>query len=217
MLMKNGLIFILLFSMCLPAHVSQASQHIVIHGLFKDMAVVTYDGRRYSLSPGDTLGDDIVLVSANSEEAIFEISGEEQRYSLGGHIGSVYTPVSADITVTIAPDQHGMFYVNGSINKHQTRFIVDTGATLISMSRRHARRFGIDYKLIGEQAASSTASGVNTVYIIRLDSVNVGGIQLDNIAAAVHDGDFPDTVLLGNSFLNKISINRDGQLLILSK
>ena len=215
--MKNCLIIIFLLLIGFPAHFSMANQHIIIHGLFKDMAVVSYEGRRYSLSPGDTLNDDIVLVSANSEEAIFEISGAEQRYSLAGHIGSVYAPVSAGITVTIAPDQHGMFYVNGSINKHQTRFIVDTGATLISMSRQHANRFGIDYKLIGERATSSTASGINTVYIVRLNSVTVGGIQLDNIAAAVHDGDFPDTVLLGNSFLNRISINRDGKLLILSK
>jgi aspartyl protease family protein len=215
--MKNIILLTMLLSICIPMRTSMANQHIVIHGLFRDMAIVSYEGRRYSLSPGDTLGELIVLVSASSEEAVFNIDGVEHRYALGGHIGSVYAPVSAGITVTIAPDQHGMFYVNGSINRHQTRFMVDTGATLISMNKHHASRFGIDYKLVGERAMSNTAAGPNTVYIVRINSVNVGGIQLDNIAAAVHDGDFPDTVLLGNSFLNKISINRDGELLLLSK
>ena len=215
--MKNIISLLVLLSLSFPGRLSLANQHIVIHGLFRDMAVVSYEGRRYSLSPGDTLGDEIVLISADSEEAIFEISGVEQRYTLAGHIGSVYAPVTAAKTVTIAPDQHGMFYVNGSINRHQTRFIVDTGATLISMNKHHASRFGIDYKLTGERAMSNTAAGPHAIYIVRINSVNVGGIQLDNIAAAVHDGDFPDTVLLGNSFLNKISINRDGELLLLSK
>lgn len=45
-----------------------------------------------------------------------------------------------------------------------------------------------------------TASGKETVYIVELDTVKVGDIELRNVTAAVHDSDFPDVILLGNSF-----------------
>jgi aspartyl protease family protein len=81
------------------------------------------------------------------------------------------------------------------------------------MNKNEAKRFGIDYKLTGQQATTSTASGIETVYIVTLKTVRIGDIELMNITAAVYDSDFPDVILLGNSFLNQISIQREGQLM----
>lgn len=195
----------------------QADENIVIVGLFKNKVIFKLNNKQYALSPGDSIDDEITLVSANSKEAIFKINDLEKRYTLDGHIGSSFNKSSPSNIVTIAPDSNGMYFVNGGINKHQTRFLVDTGATLISMNRNEASRFGIDYKLIGQKAMTTTASGTEAVYIVNLKSVRVGDIQLSNISAAVHDGDYPDVLLLGNSFLNNVSIRRDGQLLRLSK
>ncbi len=93
------------------------------------------------------------------------------------------------------------------------RFIVDTGATLVSMSGREARRLGIDYRLEGTPATSSTASGISAIYIVRLDRVKVGDIEMRNVRAAIHDGDFPARALLGMSFLNRVELRRDGDVL----
>ena len=204
------MLFSAIFSQSLPAW---TARDIVILGLFKDKVIFKLQNKQFALSPGQSIDDELILISADSKEAIFEIDGEQHHYTLGGHIGSSYSKSMPVTTVTIAPDNNGMFWVNGSINKHQTKFIVDTGATFISMNKNEASRFGIDYKLIGERALSTTASGPETIYLVTLKSVNIGGIQLNNVAAAVHDSNYPDVVLLGNSFLNSVSIRRDGKLL----
>ena len=85
------------------------------------------------------------------------------------------------------------------------------------MNKNSATRFGIDYKKIGDKAISNTAAGPDTVYLVNLGSVKVGDIELKNVAAAVHDSDYPDVILLGNSFLNNVSIKREGKILQLSR
>jgi len=205
----------LLYALTSP--VIQAAADIVILGLFKDKAILQIDGRSYTLTTGDSTADGIRLIAADSEQAVLEVDGKRMVYTLGAHIGNNYSPPAPGLIVTITPDSQGMFWVNGHINSHHTRFVVDTGATLISMNKHEAVRLGIDYKQRGEPAIAMTASGQDTVYIVNLGSVYVGEIQLDNVAAAVHDSDFPQVILLGNSFLNRVSMKRDGQVLQLVK
>jgi len=204
---------VLLLTLILLAGDLLAADRIVILGLFRDQAVLEIDGKRHTLSAGMSTQDGVKLISANSREAILEINGNRQSYTLGTRIGSRFSPAEPGTTVSIAPDNQGMYWVNGSINNHQVKFIVDTGATLITMNRHVAKRIGIDYTEEGKKSVSSTASGLEPVYVVELDTVTVGDIQLQNVPAAVHDSDFPMTILLGNSFLNNISIRRDGRLL----
>ena len=103
--------------------------------------------------------------------------------------------------------------MNGSINGFQVDFVVDTGATLISMNKHQAKRIGLDYKLTGKEARSSTASGLSKIYIVRLDKVRVGDIEISNVEGAVHDSDFPKVILLGNTFLNRVNMKREGKIL----
>lgn len=196
--------------------VATATEKIIVLGLFSNKAMVEINGKRYTLSAGESTKNGITLISSNSREAVLDVNGSVASYTLGTHISSSFTEPVAETTVVIAPNSNGMYLVNGNINNFQVKFLIDTGATLISMNKNVAKRLGIDYKLIGEKSAVITASGQDQVYIVNLKSVSAGGIQLDNIMAAVHDSDFPDIVLLGNSFLNRVSINRDGQLLELS-
>lgn len=191
----------------------QAADNITILGLFRDKAVIEIDGRRHTLSVGEETDDGVRLLSADSESAVLEIGGVERTFRLGERISATFNAVKPRHVVPIAPGVQGMYYVNGSINNFQVRFVVDTGATLISMNRHHARRIGLEYRLEGRKATSSTASGISPIYIVTLDKVRVGDIELHDIQAAVHDGDFPQTILLGNSFLGKVSLQREGKLL----
>ncbi|HKK16163.1 MAG TPA: retropepsin-like aspartic protease, partial [Gammaproteobacteria bacterium] len=97
------------------------------------------------------------------------------------------------------------------------RFVVDTGATLIAMNKHEAKRIGINYKLDGVESFTETASGYTKNYLVKLDEVRVGDIKLTEVTAAVHDGDFPSVILLGNSFLNRLNMTREGALLQLEK
>ncbi len=119
--------------------------------------------------------------------------------------------------MSIAPDGGGMYEVNGSINEFQVKFLVDTGATSISMNKNHARRIGINYKFEGKEGLSETASGLDKIYIVNLKTVMVGGIKLHDVQAAVHDGDFPRIILLGNTFLGRVKMIREGQMLMLEE
>ncbi len=85
------------------------------------------------------------------------------------------------------------------------------------MSGREARRLGIDYRVVGTPGQSSTASGIDKIYVINLDRVRVGDIDLRNVKGAVHDGDFPPVTLLGMSFLGRLNIRQNGQVLELEK
>jgi len=194
-----------------------AVDKITVSGLFKNKAIVTIDGKQRLLEVGKPSPEGVLLISANAKEAVIEIDGEQKTYTLGQHIGSSFKKPAGGKTVSIAPDRGGMYEVNGSINEFQVKFLVDTGATYISMNKNHARRIGINYKFEGREALSETASGLNKIYIVNLKTVMVGGIKLRDVRASVHDGDFPRIILLGNTFLGRVKMIREGQMLMLEE
>jgi len=194
-----------------------AAHKLTVLGLFKDKAIVRIDGKQRVLAAGATSPEGVTLVSATSEEAIIEVDGEIRHLRLGTHIGTRYAKPKSGPAVQIWPDGGGMYSVGGSINGYPVQFLVDTGATLVAMNKNEARRLGIDYLVEGERGQSSTASGVVETYYLRLKKVKVGNVALTNVDAAVIDGDFPATVLLGNSFLNRLQMRRQGKMLELKK
>ena len=100
------------------------------------------------------------------------------------------------------------------MNRVPVRFMVDTGATMVSLPQRDADRLGIDYRA-GRRASTHTANGVATVYVVKLDTIRIGDIELHNIDALVHEGGGLDQALLGMSFLNRVSMQRDGATMTL--
>jgi aspartyl protease family protein len=211
-IIRISLLVVLLSTAAGTAAVSK----ITVVGLFKDTAIVVIDGTRRLLRSGDTSPEGVTLVSATSSEAVLEIDGERKRYGLGGQIGGSYAR-SEQPKVRIWPTPNHMYLVTGSINGFPVDFIVDTGATLVSLSGREARRLGIDYRVVGTPGHSSTASGIEKIYLVKLDKVRVGDIELRNVQGAVHDGDFPPATLLGMSFLGRLTMRQEGQVLELEK
>ena len=195
---------------------AQAATKVTVVGLFKNTAIVVIDGTRRLLRSGDTSPEGVKLISATSSEAVLEIDGEQKHYGLGGQIGGSYArPEQAKVRIWPTPDR--MYVVLGSINGFPVKFIVDTGATLVSLSGREAKRLGIDYRVVGTPGRSSTASGVEKIYVVNLDKVKVGDIEIRNVRGAVHDGDFPPATLLGMSFLSRLTMRQDGLVLELEK
>jgi len=190
---------------------------VSVVGLFKDKAIITISGKQRVVQAGETTPEGVKLISANSEQAVLEIDGNTATYKLGSHISTNYTKPAQSPAVQIWPDSQGMYSTVGSINGYLVNFLVDTGATVIAMNRNEARRLGLAYLVDGTPSYAATASGVVAAYQMNLNRVKVGDIQLTNVEATVIDGDFPTQVLLGNSFLNRLEINRDGKMLELRK
>lgn len=189
---------------------------IVVVGLSEDTAVVDIHGELQVLKVGQTTPQGVTLISADSEEAIFEIDGQRNVYKLSGRIKNSPAPVatqpSEPTLVRILPNQQEMYTVNGLINHQSVNFLVDTGATLVAMSSQQAQRLGIPYQQ-GKVQPIATASEVIKAYRIQLDKVQIGGITLYAIEAFVIEGEQPTDILLGMNFLNRLEMRREGKIL----
>ena len=155
----------------------------------------------------------ITVLAVEKDRATIEVDGKKrvlergQYYSSGGAAGG-------RAKATLSADPRGHFFVDGAVNGVPVRFVVDTGATLVSLPRQDAERLGIDYRS-GRRGTSRTANGPAPVYLVKLDSVRVGGIELHNVDALVHEGGGLDQALLGMSFLNRLEMQRDGATMTL--
>lgn len=181
-------------------------------GLLPGRAIVVIDGgKRQTLAVGAATQEGVKLLAIEAGTAVFEAAGRRQRVQLGQSI--VSTPSAERPAVTLVADGQGHFVTPGSINGASMRFIVDTGATFISLGAADARRAGIDAQK-GTPGMSMTANGTVRVWKVKLASVKVGDISLSNVDGTVHEHDMP-IVLLGMSFLNRMEIRRDGQSMTL--
>ncbi len=203
---------VLLLSLSFLTHNIFAAD-IVVLGLFKGMVIITVDGQKRKLRNGQVSAEGIKLIKANSEEAILEINGQRETHSLGTHISTKYTR-DKQSQAQIWP-KNGMYLTSGSINGQPINFMVDTGASLVVMNSSTANKLGIDYRYIGNKSWASTASGMVETYNLKLKTVQVGDIRLLNIQGSVIEGDSPTTVLLGNSFLNRLEMTRKGGMMLL--
>ncbi|SCZ55070.1 retropepsin-like aspartic protease family protein [Thiohalomonas denitrificans] len=196
------------------AMVVWAGPNIIVLGLFSGKAVLTIDGERRVLSEGDISPEGVRLIQADSEGAVVEVEGRRERLALGTHIGSTFS-AAKQREVRIWPDTGGMYTIDGSINGYSITFMVDTGATLVSMNSTEARRLGVDYLRDGRPAMLETASGREKAYRVNLDRISVGEIKVRNVPAVVLEGNLPSRTLLGMSFLDQLDMQRDGKALVL--
>lgn len=200
----------------LAAALPSVATEVNVVGLFKGKAVVVVDGSApRTLSVGERTVEGVLLVSADSKSATFEIDGKRQELELGRHVESAAL-TGARQSVTLAADGNGHFSAEGQVNGAHMRFLVDTGATLVTLPASQAQRLGIDFRR-GQQAVSQTANGQVIVYRVRLDSVAVGPMTLTSVDAVVHDSPGLDVALLGMSFLNRTEMRREGANLTLTK
>jgi aspartyl protease family protein len=195
----------------LPA---MAVERVAVVGLFSGRAVLEIDGARRILKVGERSPEGVKLLAADSESALLEVDGKEQRMTLGSHISGAYKARQM-AEVQVWPDRRGMYRTTGSINGQTVDFLVDTGATHISMNAAQARRLGIDYRVHGDRGMASTASDVVPVYRVMLDRVQVGDITLRQVSAIVMPGTQPPEVLLGQSFLNRLEMRRESEAMVI--
>lgn len=192
-----------------------AIDNIVVLGLSKGKALINVDGKQHMLSLGQISPEGVRLIKANVNEAELEVAGKRDVYPLGQHISSNFIP-AAETVVHIARNNFGMYTTTGAINSRLVNFLVDTGATSIALNAGEAKRLGIEYRL-GKPMQVSTASGTAQAFGMRLKSVKVGAIELRDVDAVVVDGSSPEIVLLGMSFLGRLNVQHQGQLLVLKQ
>jgi aspartyl protease family protein len=158
----------------------------------------------------------INLIAVERGEAMVEIGGKRRVLKIGQHYRSAAAPAAVTRTqVKLAADDRGMFVSEGAINGVPVRFMVDTGATFVSMSAREATRMGIDFQK-GRPVMMQTANGRTMNYQVKLERVKLGDIELTDIEGVVGEQDMP-YALLGMSFLNRLEMLRDGPTMMLTR
>lgn len=141
--------------------------------------------------------------------------------SPNGFLGTAHPQIRTDqgtvshLPRALAATKDGRLYVDGYIGDKPVRFLVDTGATEVSIPYKKAIELGIPV-FAGKRGEGTTASGHVGIYRIRLASIAVGGVTVRNVAAHVSLNDSgSQDVLLGMSFLRHVTmVLRNGALTI---
>lgn len=204
----------MLVTLCLCAMVQAVAQEVGLAGVMGSKAMLMVNGGEpQAVAIGQSL-DGVKVVSVNGDQVVIEIGGKKRPLRVGQHaIGAPAADGSGRIIMTA--DAQGHFYTTGNINGTSVRFLVDTGATMISLGASDARRIGLDFNR-GQKGMSQTANGQTMVSKIQLDTVRIGDVTLHNVDAVVHQSDMP-MALLGMSFLNRMEMQRDGNTMTLKK
>ena len=191
------------------------AQTVSMSGSLGDKALLVIDGTPRTVATGSTV-QGVKLVRVSNNEALVEVAGQRRTLALGGqvNIGVADSP-GGGTTIMLSADSGGHFWANGTINGKSVRFVVDTGATNVSMSQSQAEQLGLDYRS-GQRGTSTTANGQVQAYRVPLTSVRVGEVEVFNVAATIVPVPM-DYVLLGNSFLTRFQMKRENDTMTLVK
>ena len=96
-------------------------------------------------------------------------------------------------------------------NSVPARLVVDTGATYTMISAATAKELSIDPQRAPRTMPFQTANGVIQAPLTNLESVIVGGMEVKNLTAAIHDAVPSAQVagLLGLNFLSNFRLDID--------
>ncbi|AVQ84217.1 MULTISPECIES: retropepsin-like aspartic protease family protein [Variovorax] len=199
------------------AAVAHAAGSVTLTGTIGSRAILIVNGAPpKTVAVGETF-QGVKLVSLQSEQAVVELDGKrvnlrmDTPVSIGGGGGGS----GGGSRVVLSADSRGHFMTQGAINGRAVTFMLDTGATSVAMSAADAQRIGLDYSK-GQPVQIGTANGTTSGYKLRLQSVRVGDVEVYDIDAVVSQQSMP-FVLLGNSFINRFSMRRDADQMVLEK
>lgn len=122
------------------------------------------------------------------------------------------TESGAGPAVVLNGTRRGHYRVQGYINGHSVDFLVDTGATQVSIPEGLAEKIGLPR---GRAGVAQTANGLATIYATQIDSLTIGPLQRTQVPAHISPGLGDGEALLGMSFLRHFNlVQRENQLQI---
>ncbi|MDO5693174.1 MAG: TIGR02281 family clan AA aspartic protease [Pseudomonadota bacterium] len=192
------------------------AQSVSLQGMLGNKALLMVDGGApRAVAPGET-HQGVKVLSTSGDQAVVLIDGHKATLRVGEVPASVgrAAPGGND-RVSLTADRQGHFFTQGNINNRPVQFMVDTGASAIAIGQAEADRLGLNYRR-GQPVMMNTANGATRGWLFKLSSVRVGDVTVYEVDAVVTPAPMP-MVLLGNSFLNRFNMRRDGDQMMLIK
>lgn len=118
--------------------------------------------------------------------------------------------INPNVPVVLQQNRQGHYVASGLINNQPVVFLLDTGATVISIPEHIAEDIGL---IKGKKIKVNTANGSITVYSTQLASVQLGNIIIKNVRGHINPYMEGDTALLGMSFLKHLELKQSGNTL----
>ncbi len=142
--------------------------------------------------------------------------GYSYRYELGDVADRIFAELSpgpasvttanngADVVVHRArPSDH--FVVVANVNNAPVQMLIDTGATVVTLTYEDAGLAGIRTNSLRYNVSVATANGTARAAAVVIDSLTIGPIEQRRVVALVTEEGALDTSLLGLNFLNALS------------
>ncbi len=114
--------------------------------------------------------------------------------------------------VMLQRNRYGHYVTQGKINNQPVTFLLDTGASDISIPSKIAKKLKLK---AGPERRYQTANGIIVGNLTTLNSVSIGNIKLNDVRASINPAMDNDEILLGMSFLKFIEFTQRGDTLIL--
>lgn len=106
-------------------------------------------------------------------------------------------------TASLRKEGDGHYWASARVNGVAVKFLVDTGATLVALNKRDARRIGLDLNNLQQSIDVRTAAGRVKAAGAVIESMEIDGVEVEDVSAVVME-DGLEYSLLGMSFLNRL-------------
>ncbi len=106
------------------------------------------------------------------------------------------------VEIVIPKAQDGHHYIDGVLNGKQIRFMIDTGASYVSIGGNLAAQLGL---VSGKPTKFDTANGSVVGQLFENQSIKVGGLATPPLTIGVMPNS-PNTALLGQNFLHHVEL-----------
>ena len=146
-----------------------------------------------------------------SSEAVQQLADRESTPASVSKRSSYY---AREVRIPVASNRQ--YYVEADVNRRNTRFLIDTGASFVALRESDARRAGIYPSAEDYQYAVSTANGKTRAARVTLDEIEINGLRTRDVESFILPDQQLDISLLGMSYLSRLSSveTRDGEMVL---
>ncbi|MDB5432921.1 MAG: family clan aspartic protease [Caulobacter sp.] len=143
----------------------------------------------------------VSAVGAAKTVVALDTASREPRVVAAQATTSVVAP-PADAAIVKAADGH--YWAEATVNGKAVRFLVDTGATTVALTREDALRLGFNPQPADYTYTVTTADGQTRAAPAKLSVVSVAGARVENVDALIIEKGLT-TSLLGMTYLGRLS------------